>query len=512
MNLPSDTSSSVVADFINDVARSLGGDAVEAGAAELKIAGKHTLPAQDHRPAAILYPSSTGDVQTIVAIANKYRVPLFPISTGQNLGLGSRAPMVPGQVIVELGRHMNRVVEINDDLGYAVIEPGVTFNSMYDELNRRGSRLMMSPTAGPPDGSLLGNALDKGGGAGPLGSHFDNVCGMEVVLGNGELIRTGDGGMEADRHPNWHVTKYSFGPALDGLFTQSNFGIVTRIGMWMMQRPACIRMFFFSFPDDYDLGEIIDLIRPLKASNVVPTMIRATNDLYLLSSQERHPRSGERAITPLTKEERQALQKKHGVGSWTVSGALYGPDENALAPTLQRLRAHFEKSGKAKYISAEDAAPQPIFQAAINSNSGRPAGGELQMLQWRPGQGAIWMTPGARMNGGVINEFQNQCRAAASEYGLEYVASFVCGPRFARGIHAILYNREDPAESARADRCYRAMCEIFRAKGVFVGRAPTIYQGYHQQQRTEAIVDACAAIKRALDPNGIIAPGRYGIG
>lgn len=498
--------------FLDAVAKSLGETIVDRREAERMAVGRHTLPGPDLPPPGILYPASTADVQTIVKLANEFHVPLFPVSTGWNLGIGSRAPMNAGQVVVALGQRMNRIIEINDDLSYAVVEPGVSFNMMYEELNRRGSTLMMSPTAGPPDGSILGNAIDKGGGAGPLASHFDNLCGMEVVLGNGDIIRTGDGGIDSDTHPNWHVTKYSFGPALDGLFTQSNYGIITRAGIWMMQRPMHVRMFFFTFPNDDDLGEIIELVRPLKAAGVVPTQIRATNDLYLLSSQERHPRHGLAGKrTALADGERAELRKKHGIGSWTVSGALYGPSDEAVQPALERLRRHFLASGKATYISHEDAQPRAIFQAAINSNSGKPAGGELEMLNWRPGQGAIWMTPGARLEGALVNELQRACRAAAAEFDLEYMASFVCGPRFARGIHAILYDRDDVEESARADRCYRAMCEIFLRRGVFVGRAPTLYQDYHQKQRASEIANACTAIKRALDPNGIIAPGHYGI-
>lgn len=502
-----------VAEFLAAVTASLGASAVETSPVELATVGRHTLPVADVPPPAILYPASTADVKTIVMLANAHHVPLFPISGGQNIGMGSKAPMAAGQVVVALGRHMNKVTEVNEELGYAEIEPGVSFNAMYEELERRGSSLMMSPTAGPPDGSLLGNALDKGGGAGPLGSHFDNVCGMEIVLGNGDVIRTGDGALDTNDHPNWHVTKYTFGPALDGLFTQSNYGIVTRIGMWMMQRPPHIEMFFFTFPDDEDLAEIIDLIRPLKAANVVSTMIRATNDIYLLSSQEQHPRQeadGFRA--PLTDHERAELRDKHGVGSWTVSGALYGASAAAVAPTLERVKKHFLASGKARYISAEEAQPRPVFQAAINSNSGRPAGGELNMLNWRPGLGAIWMTPGAPMSGAMINDFQRRCRATAAEFGLEYVASFVCGARFARGIHAILYDRDSADETARADLCYRKMAAVFMDRGVFVGRAPTAYQSFHQDRRSREIVKACDAIKHALDPNNIIAPGRYGIG
>jgi 4-cresol dehydrogenase (hydroxylating) len=388
----------------------------------------------------------------------------------------------------------------------------VSFRAMHDELVRRGSRLIISPTAGPPDGSLLGNAIDKGGGAGAYGDHFGNVCGMEIVLGNGDIIRTGDGSLDVPHHPNWHVTKYSFGPALDGLFTQSNFGIVARIGMWLMQRPPVIDVFFFTFPDDDDLAEIIDLVRPLKSANVVPTLIRATNDLYLLSSQERHPRYDARARRQaLSDGEREDLRRKHGIGAWTVSGALYGPSEEAIAPTLARLREHFCRSGKARYIPPAEAEAMPMLRAAINSNRGIPADGELRMLEWRPGHGAIWLTPGAPMIGTTANAFQRQCRRIAHDHGLEYMASFVGGARFARGVHAIIFDRRDPDEAHRADRCYRAMCEVFRDAGVFVGRAPTAYQDYHQRQRTTEVVNACAAIKRALDPNGIIAPGRYGI-
>ena len=66
-------------------------------------------------------------------------------------------------------------------------------------------------------GSIVGNALEHGVGYTPLGDHFDAKCGMEVVLANGELLRTGLGGLEAPRA--WHVYKHGCGPTLDGLFS-----------------------------------------------------------------------------------------------------------------------------------------------------------------------------------------------------------------------------------------------------------------------------------------------------
>ena len=55
------------------------------------------------------------------------------------------------------------------------------------------------------------------------------------------------------------------------------------------------------------------------------------------------------------------------------------------------------------------------------------------------------------------------------------------------------------------------MSEAVGARGVFVGRAPVEYHDFHMREAMPAFRDACLAIKAALDPNGIIAPGRYGI-
>jgi 4-cresol dehydrogenase (hydroxylating) len=498
--------------FVDTVRSVLGDDAIAVSNDVVTRYGEHTLPAPDRRPAAVVFPDSTSAVQALVRAANTYQVPLYPISMGQNFGLGSKAPLADGQVVVDLGRRMNRVLEVNETLGYCVVEPGVSFQGLYDELKRRRSGLMISATAGPPQGSVLGNALDKGGGSGPAADHFGNICGMEIVLGNGELIRTGDGSLESDEHLNWHVSKYSFGPYLEGLFTQSNFGIVTRVGVWLLPRPPHVETFFFTFPDDGDLHEIIDLIRPLKQTNFVPTQIRATNDLYLIAADTTHPEYAQTCgRVQITDEARRALQARYGLGSWTVSGAFYGASRSAVQPQLERVRQHFTRPGKGRYIAPDQAAETPPLRIATNAYAGVPGEGELRMLGWRPGGGTTWFLPGTPMIGELANAFQVASRRICAEYGLEYMVSNVCGPRFARGVHTLVFNRANPEESGRADACYRALSANFAAKGVFVGRSPTLYQGYHHAQRMPAFVRACASIKRALDPNGIIAPGKYGI-
>ena len=208
------------------------------------------MPGGDRPPAGVIYPASTADVQAIVRAANKHKVPLYPISTGSNIGLGTRSATTAGQVVVDLGRRMNRILDIDEKLAFAVVEPGVSYQMLHDELVRRGNRLMLDVTSGPPQGGMIGNALDKGAGYSPYFDHFGFSCGLEIVLGNGDVLRTGDGSIESKDLVNWHTSKYSFGPILDGLFAQSNYGIVTRMGLWLMPRPPAVRSFHFAFPDD----------------------------------------------------------------------------------------------------------------------------------------------------------------------------------------------------------------------------------------------------------------------
>src|SRR6516164_6090491 len=111
--------------------------------------------------AAVLYPESVDDVKEIVRTANQFRMPLYPISTGCNWGLGSKLPVRDGAAIVDLCR-MNRIHEINERHGYAVVEPGVTQRKLYEQLKDNHSAYFLNVTGSGADTSVLGNALDRG--------------------------------------------------------------------------------------------------------------------------------------------------------------------------------------------------------------------------------------------------------------------------------------------------------------------------------------------------------------
>ena len=113
-------------------------------------------------PSAAVAPESVEQVQQIVRIAGAHKIPLWTISTGKNLGYGGSAPLLGGSVVLDLKR-MDRVIEVNDKNHYALIEPGVSYFDLYHYIHDRGLKVWIDPPD-PGWGSLVGNALERGGG------------------------------------------------------------------------------------------------------------------------------------------------------------------------------------------------------------------------------------------------------------------------------------------------------------------------------------------------------------
>ncbi|XYH93734.1 hypothetical protein ACMHYB_38630 [Sorangium sp. So ce1128] len=90
---------------------------------------------------------------------------------------------------------------------------------------------------------------------------------MEVVLANGDVVRTGMGAMTGNR--SWHVYKHGFGPSVDGLFMQSNFGIVTKMGVWLLPMPECCLCADVVVQRESDLELLIETTRPLMLARVI---------------------------------------------------------------------------------------------------------------------------------------------------------------------------------------------------------------------------------------------------
>src|SRR3569833_2247087 len=225
---------------------------------------------EERRASAAVAPASVEQVQAVMRIANHYKVPMYPVSTGRNLGYGGSAPNHTGSVVLDLKR-MNRVLEVNESNAYALVEPGVSYFDLYKHIEDRKLKVWLD-VPDPGWGSPVGNSLDRGGGytMPQFRNHFDAHCGLEVVLANGELLRTGMGAMPNAK--TWQEYKTGFGPWIDGLFSQSNFGIVTKMGFWMMPEPeACLIGRVHA--DNYDdLPALVRIVTHLENSGIVNGM------------------------------------------------------------------------------------------------------------------------------------------------------------------------------------------------------------------------------------------------
>lgn len=122
---------------------------------------------------AVVAPRKVAEVQAVMRLCNEFKVPVWPFSIGRNVGYGGAAPRVPGSIGLDMGRNMNRVLEVNVQNAYCLVEPGVTYTDLYDHMveNKLNEKLWIDvPDLG--GGSVLGNCIERGVGYTPYGDHF----------------------------------------------------------------------------------------------------------------------------------------------------------------------------------------------------------------------------------------------------------------------------------------------------------------------------------------------------
>jgi len=456
---------------------------------------------------AAVAPASAEEVQAIVRLANAHKTPLWPISRGKNLGYGANAPRMPGSVVLDLGR-MNRIFEVDPVLGYCVIEPGVGFFDLYDHIQREKLPLWMS-VPGNAWGSVLGNALDHGIGYTPYGLHARNICGMEVVLPDGDMIRTNMGAMANNKAA--HLFPFGFGPSWDQMFTQSNMGIVTKAGMWLMPAPASVLGLSIDIPKAEDIGWVIDTLAPLKISGVIDQSIFIPSWLgkVVLMGQRKDFWDKPGAIP----ENRvQGILTEHKLGYWHVSLRLYGDE------TLNKARAEIIRKAFAPHISTPFAEEwwhpgDPIV--SVDPTMGVPSAVALQMGDWVGGRGAhMGFSPVVPATSAHVLDQMKRSRKIIADHDVDFYASFTIGGRFANNINMLMYDRDNPEQVANMRKLFDALVRDAAANGYGEYRthlgwmdsvANTFDFNNHAQRRINE------RVKDALDPNGILAPGKQGV-
>lgn len=499
-------------DALRAFADAVGAAHVVTDAAALRLAGTATF-ATAQRPAAIVRPASRAEVQACVRAAAAHGVALSPVSRGCNWGYGSRVPAADGAVLLALER-MDRIVDHDERLAFAVVQPGVTFRQLDAFLRGRGSRLHLNGPGSTPDASVVGNTLERGVAQGVVPDAASRVAALEVVLADGSVVRTGGAALPGSRAARVH--RHGLGPALDGLFLQSSFGIVTEMTVWLSPVPAFHRHVHWVVDEDAGLEAVVDALQSLCMEGTLITSVALHNDWKVMALTGRYPWALAAGRTPLPRELRARRMKELGGGRWFGEAAVHGP----AAAVVEGLRARVDEVLAAAVRElrwSEPDAPGPFF--------GDGVGHALEQAYWRrpgplppdphpdrDGCGVIWHAPVLPFDAGAVRRCVQVAEETLAAHGFEPAVSLqAVSPRAVYAVVSILFDRAVRGEDERAVRCHAALAERLAADGFHPYRLGLLDAGGPSapDEGTRALLHA---LRGTLDPGGVLARGRYDFG
>lgn len=535
------------AHVVDELRAAIGSEHVCVGPDELDRYSRCTIPWQS-RCAAVVFPASAEEVAGVMRIAAAHNLPVWPSSKGRNWGYGATLAIGDGAVIMILQR-MNRILEVNEELAYAVIEPGVTYEQFNAYLKDKGYGLWIDCIDGTAQGSVIGNALERGIGETPYGDHFGNLCGMEVVLPDGDIVQVGAAIKDAQ---TWHTHKWGLGPYLEGLFSQSNLGIVVKAGVWLMPKPEAYNSYVYEVHDEQHLPQVLDAFRELALTGVVNTKLHMINDFVSMTVLTQRVKEQVPSDGPLSDADRAALRKKYGIAPWSCAGGIYGTHgqvrlqrsllRRALSPYGRLL---FVSDGQIPYIEriidwswkspllrriTESVARTslPVLESApyvhkilqgipteyfvkhayYRNRRSRP---DTDIDPARDHCGLTWVAPILPFSKAHVVPYLDACKQRFATHGLDYyMAMLLMNPRSVICLMAIIFDKEDASETERANLLY---------EDLLADMSERRYQQYRASLPSwnSLFADAPALarlhgnIKSALDPKNILAPGHYGV-
>jgi 4-cresol dehydrogenase (hydroxylating) len=488
---------------------------------------------------AAIAPDTTEQVQAIMRVCNQYRIPIYPISTGKNLGYGGSAPAYSGSMVLDLKR-MNRILNVDERNHTLLVEPGVTFWEI-DEYFRENNIDITLDIPDPAWGSLVGHALDRGFGHtySDYGrDRFSTVCGMEIVLANGELIRTATGALETSTM--WQDNKWGVGPGIDAMFSQSNFGVITKMGLWVRPGHRGYRAGRIHVAKYEDLIPLIDVECELSNAGINNGMTAFGSDLAPFGPPDPAVvqlvnRPGGPDVPAL-----EALASDRGIGVWHAELKFHGPLSVSAAQWEYCKELYREKLPSAWF---EDWGPplewplseEEISQLNTPGHAEKVHIGMPSMSRFRGGNrtqssspdwGHLWFAPLIPKRGEEVFKAQEvfgaEFRKANSQGGgiqggpLGYFgrAPLHWQSRVGVFLNGLSVSR-DRQENRRTRELFLNLVQVAADNGWQEYRTPAFFQTEVMDMTTgfndHALMKFYETLKDAIDPNGIISAGRYGI-
>lgn len=517
----------------------LGESNVLLGQSVLEAYGGDTTGAHRHIPAALLIRDSIS-LRNVMEIASQHRVPVYPISTGQNWGYGTALPVRDGCVIIDLSR-LRRIIDFDPELGVVTLEPGVTQGMLADYLDAANHPFLVPVTGAGPSCSVLANALERGYGITPYVDHFGAVTDLEAVLPDGSLFRTAmkeAGGEELSK-----LFRYGIGPYSTGLFTQSGFGIVTRITIALARRPECIKVCIFNLKEDSLLETAVLRIRSImgRCSGIVGA-INLMNQHRVLSMTAPYPKGqiGPDGLIP--EAVLSAMGKQYQIYPWTGFGTLYGTKGLVKAAQKEMKSALGDIATRMMFVTPHRSQqlarltqfiPGKLGQGlqgmtatlakSLELVAGRPNETALPLVYWRgafpqvgalknPGRdgcGLVWYAPLVPMRPLDLRAYVTMVKEIAPRYGLEPLITLTTiSDKLFDSTVPLIFDRSDMNAVQAAKACYKELMTVGRLKGWFPYRVgvDSMADLVDLQSDSKTFHER---LRKDLDPYDILAPGRY---
>lgn len=484
--------------------------------------------------------SNKNIIPDIVAIANTYSVPLYPVSGGKNWGYGNALP--PEDALVLDLTQLKTISNFDKELGVITLESGVTQQELYNFLLENKAPYLVPVHGGGPDCSIVGNALERGYGITPNIDHFSAVMSLEAVLASGEVYRSAlhalGGNLSADSY------KWGTGPYLDGLFTQGNFGIVTSITLALAPVPEKIHLVYFRVKKDKNLQEIIPALhKTLRLTMGSTGGFNLMNARRVLSMIEDYPKKHFKNNSLIQNKELQIMAAKEGIQAWTGIGAIYGDKAmvKAVKSIVRReLRPYtsgllfvspFLVSVGIKILNKFPFFLVKNFLTSLSSLAnlfdilyGKPNEVALPLTYWksgveiptnkslnpsRDGCGVYWYSPILPFKESLILDYVQMVTTVCKKYRIEPLITLTTiSERCFDSTIPILFNMKNEEESQRAKACYYELFEEGRKRG-YVPYRYSISSLHLLEDTDSPTVHFARQLKQGVDPKNIIAPGRY---
>lgn len=464
----------------------VGEEYVKDGLAERFVYSMDMTENEPREPAMVVMPSSVQEIQEIIKLANETLTPLIPFVTGQNVG-GLTIPQVDGAVIVDLKR-MDKIIEVDQVAMYMVVEPGVTFGHVRKFLDESYPDLVYTYPMAPPYTSVMANVLLQGlcDLSTDRGSMADFVNGLEAILPTGELVRAGSGIMGDG---NW-FSRYPL-PDLVGLFSgwQGMTGIVTKIAIQLFPRmPFTRHAALFTFGEEATVDLLIQMGRSQVSDDMdchsLPLVKTLIGVEYPVEVFEGEPDYG--TLITLSGNSLDEVNAKYAVLETMVNHAKKA-DSRQLLVSWKAIK---------KLLGDEADAwldfPSNAFAILTEFDGLTWVGTYIHPKNW-----------GTALIGG---------RKIIEKYGFELQAFLkpMNGMHFGEFKFIIRFPKDEDT-LARVRQCNDELLDHALDLGALPYKTPVWATEKIMKRVDPGFLELMKKVKKALDPNGIFNPGRWGL-